>query len=72
MPVPRALQAAAEGESDPVQLKLQQAFLDQYSAPHHQVLQDSILSVLHGSSQNLTRRRLPPPPPPPLPASRRL
>ena len=37
MPIPRALQATAQGESDPVQLKLQQAFLDQYSAPHHTV-----------------------------------
>ena len=37
VPIPSALQAAASGESNPVQLKLQQAFLDQYSAPHHAV-----------------------------------
>lgn len=37
VPIPPALQATAQGKADPVQLKLQQAFLDQYSAPHHTV-----------------------------------
>ena len=37
MPIPPSLQATALGESDPLQLKLQLAFLDQYSAPHHTV-----------------------------------
>ncbi|KAK9839106.1 hypothetical protein WJX74_009684 [Apatococcus lobatus] len=44
--IPPALQAIAQGESDPLQLKLQQAFLDQYSASHHTVKLRALVEYL--------------------------